>query len=83
MSHESIGPSRASPRPARRPTAWAPTAGCAPCARLDVGGDGVTYASMTTSGINHLYTMNLSTGAATLLGEIDVVASIQSIAISE
>lgn len=39
------------------------------------------YASMTTSGINNLYTMNLSTGAATLLGEIDVVASIQSIAI--
>ena len=53
----------------------------APCAALDVGGDGVMYASMTTSGINNLYTMNLSTGAATLLGEIDVVASIQSIAI--
>ena len=52
-----------------------------PCAALDLGGDGVMYASMTTSGINNLYTMNLSTGAATLLGEIDVVASIQSIAI--
>jgi hypothetical protein len=55
----------------------------APCAALDVGGDGVMYASMTTSGINHLYTMNLGTGAATLLDEIDVVASIQSIAISD
>ena len=55
----------------------------APCAALDVGGDGVMYASMTTSGINHLFTMNLSTGAATLLGEIDVFASIQSIAIPD
>jgi len=54
----------------------------APCAALDVGADGVMYASMTTSGINNLYAMNLSTGAATLLGAIDVVASIQSIAIS-
>jgi hypothetical protein len=55
----------------------------APCAALDVGGDGVMYASMTTSGINHLYTMNLGSGAATLLGEIDVVASSQNIAISD
>jgi hypothetical protein len=54
----------------------------APCAALDLGADGVMYASMTTSGINNLYTMNLSTGTATLLGQIDVVASIQSIAIS-
>lgn len=53
----------------------------APCAALDVGSDGVMYASMTTSGVNNLYTMNLGTGAATLLGEIDLVASIQSIAI--
>jgi hypothetical protein len=54
----------------------------APCAALDLGDDGVLYASMTTSGINHLYTMNLSTGAAASLGEIDVVASIQSIAVA-
>ncbi len=53
------------------------------CAALDLGGDGVMYATMTTSGINNLYTMNLSTGAATLLGEIDLVASIQSIAIPD
>jgi hypothetical protein len=55
----------------------------APCAALDLGDDGVMYATMTTSGINNLYTMNLSTGAATLVGEIDLVASIQSIAIPD
>lgn len=55
----------------------------APCAGLDAGSDGVMYATMTTSGINNLYTMDLSSGAATLVGEIDLVASIQSIAISD
>ncbi len=54
----------------------------AACAALDVGADGVVYASMTISGGNRLYTMNVSTGAATLLGAIPVVASIQSIAIA-
>lgn len=53
----------------------------APCAALDFAADGVWYASMTTSGVNNLYTMNLSTGAATLLGPIDIVSSVQSIAI--
>jgi hypothetical protein len=53
----------------------------AACVALDVGDDGVMYASMTTGGINRLFTMNLSTGAATLLGTIDIFASIQSIAI--
>jgi Domain of unknown function (DUF4394) len=52
------------------------------CAALDAAADGVVYASMTTSGVNNLYTMNVSTGAATLLGTIDVVPSIQSIAIA-
>jgi DNA-binding beta-propeller fold protein YncE len=51
------------------------------CAALDVADDGVMYASMTIGGINNLYIMNLSTGAATSLGAIDIVASIQSIAI--
>ena len=56
----------------------------AACAALDVGVDGVVYASMTTSGVNNLYSMNLSTGAATRLGgeAIAVVPSIQSIAIA-
>ena len=54
----------------------------AACAALDVGVNGVVYASMTTSGVNSLYTMNVSTGAATLLGAIPVVPSIQSIAIA-
>lgn len=54
----------------------------AACAALDVGVNGVIYASMTTGGINSLYTMNVSTGAATLLGAIPVVPSIQSIAIA-
>ena len=54
----------------------------AACAALDVGANGVVYASMTTSGVNNLYTMNVSTGAATLLGTIPVVPSIQSIAIA-
>jgi hypothetical protein len=53
----------------------------AACVALDVASDGVVFASMTTSGINSLYTMNVSTGAATLVGAIDQVASIQSIAI--
>ena len=53
----------------------------AACAALDVASNGVVYASMTTGGINSLYTMNTSTGAASLLGAIDQVASIQSIAI--
>jgi hypothetical protein len=54
------------------------------CAALDMGDDGVLYASMTVApnATNELYTMNLSTGAATSLGAIDVVASIQSIAIA-
>jgi len=54
------------------------------CAALDMGGDGVLYASMTIAPniTNELYTMNLSTGAATSLGAIDVVSSIQSIAIA-
>jgi hypothetical protein len=54
----------------------------AACAALDVGVNGVVYASMTTSGDNILYTMNVSTGAATALGGIPVVPSIQSIAIA-
>ena len=54
----------------------------AACAALDVGANGVVYASMTIGGINNLYTMNVSTGAATALGTIDVVPSIQSIAIA-
>lgn len=54
----------------------------AACAALDVGANGVLYASMTTSGVNNLHTMNVSTGAATLLGAIPVVPSIQSIAIA-
>jgi hypothetical protein len=54
----------------------------AACAALDVGANGVLYASMTTGGVNSLYTMNVSTGAATLLGAIPVVPSIQSIAVA-
>lgn len=54
----------------------------AACAALDVGVDGVVYASMTIGGVNTLYTMNVSTGAATLVGAIPVVPSIQSIAIA-
>ena len=56
----------------------------APCVALDVGANGVVYASMTTSpgSVNNLYTMNVSTGAASLLGAIAVVPSIQSIAIA-
>jgi hypothetical protein len=54
----------------------------AACAALDMGDDGVLYASMFNQA-NQLYTMNLSTGAATSLGAIgDVVSSIQSIAIA-
>lgn len=54
----------------------------AACAALDVGVNGVLYASMTTGGVNSLYTMNVTTGAATSLGAIPVVPSIQSIAIA-
>jgi hypothetical protein len=54
----------------------------AACAALEVGANGVVYASMTTGGVNSLYTMNVSTGAATSLGAIPVVPSIQSIAIA-
>jgi hypothetical protein len=54
----------------------------AACAALDMGDDGVLYASMTINQANQLYTMNLSTGTATSLGAIDVVASIQSIAVA-
>jgi hypothetical protein len=53
-----------------------------PCAALDMGDDGLLYASMTIEAVNQLFTMNLSTGAATGLGEINVVASIQSIAVA-
>jgi hypothetical protein len=56
----------------------------AACVALDVGANGVVYASMTTSpgSVNNLYTMNVSTGAASLLGTIALVPSIQSIAIA-
>jgi hypothetical protein len=54
----------------------------AACVALDMGDDGVLYAAMTINQTNQLYTMNLSTGAATSLGPIDVVSSIQSIAIA-
>ena len=54
----------------------------AACVALDVGANGVVYASMTIGGVNNLYTMNVSTGAATLLGPISLVPSIQSIAIA-
>jgi len=54
----------------------------AACVALDVGANGVVYASMTIGGVNNLYTMNVGTGAATLLGAIPVVPSIQSIAIA-
>jgi hypothetical protein len=53
-----------------------------PCAALDMGDDGVLYATMTINTINQLYTMNLGTGEATSLGSIPVVASIQSIAVA-
>lgn len=53
-----------------------------PCAALDMGDDGVLYASMTINTANKLYTMNLGTGEATSLGSIPVVASIQSIAVA-
>ena len=54
------------------------------CAALDVGANGVVYASMTITpgAVNNLYSMNVSTGAATALGAINVVPSIQSIAIA-
>ena len=54
------------------------------CAALDVGANGVVYASMTITpgAVNNLYTMNVSTGAATALGAINLVPSIQSIAIA-
>jgi hypothetical protein len=54
----------------------------AACAALDVGANGVVYASMTTGGVNYLYTMNVTTGAATSLGAIPLVPSIQGIAIA-
>jgi hypothetical protein len=53
-----------------------------PCAALDMGDDGVLYASMLINQTNQLYTMNLSTGAATSLGPIDVPDPIQSIAVA-
>jgi Domain of unknown function (DUF4394) len=54
----------------------------APCAALDMGDDGVLYATMTINGTNQLYTMNLGTGEATSLGAIPAAAPIQSIAVA-
>lgn len=40
------------------------------CSGLDIAGDGTAYASLSTDNGSELYTVDLSTGAATLLGNI-------------
>lgn len=40
------------------------------CSGLDIDSDGTAYAALSTDSGNELYTINLATGAATLLGDI-------------
>jgi hypothetical protein len=40
------------------------------CSGLDIDSDGTAYAALSTDTGNELYTIDLGTGAATLLGEI-------------
>jgi hypothetical protein len=37
---------------------------------FDIGSDGTAYAALTVGGVSNLYTINLNTGAATLVGAI-------------
>jgi WD40 repeat protein len=54
-----------------------------PCAAFDIdGSDGVAFASLATNGISRLYTINLGTGAATLIGVIDVDSEVQGLAVA-
>ena len=50
------------------------------CSGLDIDADGTAYAALSTNAGSELYTLDLSTGAATLLGEIGG-APIHSIAL--
>jgi hypothetical protein len=54
-----------------------------PCASLDIdASDGIAYATLADGGISRLYTLNLTTGGATLVGTIDVDSEVQGIAIA-
>jgi hypothetical protein len=53
-----------------------------PCAALDIATDGVGWASLADNGVSRLYTIDLSTGAATLVGVIDVDSEVQGLALS-
>jgi hypothetical protein len=70
------------PRMGRSRQSASPGVSTSPCAALDMGDAGILCATMTIGQLNQLFIMNLTTGAATGLGEINVVASIQSIAVA-
>ncbi|HEX9564822.1 MAG TPA: DUF4394 domain-containing protein [Gemmatimonadaceae bacterium] len=53
-----------------------------PCAAFDIDpSDSVAFASLALNGISTLYTVNLTTGAATPLGVIDIDSEVQGLAI--
>ena len=54
-----------------------------PCASMDIdASDGTAYVTLAEGGITRLYSINLTTGGATLIGLIDVDSEVQGIAIA-
>lgn len=52
-----------------------------PCASIDIdASDGTAYVTLADGGITNLYSINLATGGATLIGRIDVDSEVQGIA---
>jgi hypothetical protein len=55
-----------------------------PCIGFDIDpSDGTAFASLADNGVSSLYTLNLTNGAATLVGVIDVDSEVQGIAIAK
>jgi hypothetical protein len=55
-----------------------------PCIGFDIDpSDGTAFASLANNGVSALYTLNLTNGAATLVGVIDVDSEVQGIAVAK
>jgi len=54
-----------------------------PCSSLDIdASDGTAYVTLSDNGDTHLYTVDLTTGGATLIGLVPVDSEVQGIAVA-
>lgn len=53
------------------------------CAAFDIAADGTPYAVLTHSDGSKLFTVDLATGAASLIGTIDISSPVQGVAVAE